>query len=74
MQIHLAAARYHSLGHAVELFGHVMLEDDLLIEPIDYSEGFARVPAGPGWGVQLDEEALERYSTAPTVTLGNPGT
>jgi muconate cycloisomerase len=69
MQIHLASARYHSLGHATELFGHVMLEDDLLTEPIDYSEGFARVPAGSGWGVQLDEDALKRYLTTPTVAV-----
>lgn len=67
--IHLAAARQATLGHAIELFGHVMLEDDLIVNPIDYSGGIARVPAGPGWGVELDEAALEKYSTGKTVKL-----
>jgi muconate cycloisomerase len=69
MQIHIAAARHHSLGHAVELFGHIMLEDDLIVERIDYSGGNATVPAGAGWGIHLDEDALKKYATAPTVTM-----
>lgn len=69
MQIHLAAARYHSLGHAPELFGHVMLEDDLIIEPIDYSGGHVTVPRGPGWGVDVDEDSLQRYATASRVEI-----
>ncbi len=69
MQMHIAAARFHSLGHAVELFGHVMFEDDLIVEAIDYEGGFASLPAGPGWGVELDQEALDHYATAPPVVL-----
>jgi len=67
--IHLAAARHHQLGYATELFGHVMLEDDLISVPLDYSGGTAAVPAGPGWGVDLDEEALEKYAVGPTIVL-----
>jgi muconate cycloisomerase len=66
VQVHLAAARAPDLGHAIELFGHVMLEDDLIVEPLDYSGGRVRVPEGPGFGVVLDEAALARYATAPT--------
>jgi muconate cycloisomerase len=66
VQVHLAAARAPDLGHAIELFGHVMLEDDLILEPLDYSGGRVRVPEGPGFGVSLDEAALARYATAPT--------
>jgi muconate cycloisomerase len=69
MHIHLAAAKHHSLGHATELFGHVMLEDDLITEPLDYSGGSATVPRGPGYGVELDEEALRKYATGSTVSL-----
>jgi len=69
MQIHLAAARYHSLGHAIELFGHVMFEDDLIIENIDYSGGRVSLPKGAGFGVELDEEALKKYATGPTVVI-----
>jgi len=70
--IHLAAARLPALGHAVELFGYVMLEDDLITSPIDYGGGIARVPAGPGWGVTLDSAALDKYATGPTVKLTIP--
>ena len=68
-QLHIAAARHSSLGHSTELFGHVMLEDDLIIEEIDYSGGSAAVPDGPGWGVELDEEALSGYASGPTAIM-----
>ena len=57
------------LGHAMELFGHVMLEDDLIVEPLDYAGGRVRVPDGPGLGVTLDVDALDRYATQPPVVL-----
>jgi muconate cycloisomerase len=69
-QVHLGAARASVLGHAMELFGHVMLEDDLVAEPLDYAGGRVRVPTGPGLGVTLDEAALDRYATAPAVVIG----
>ncbi len=69
MQIHLAAAKHYSLGHHSDLFGYAMMSDDLITEDIDYSGGTATVPDGPGWGVELDEEALEKYATKPTVML-----
>jgi muconate cycloisomerase len=69
MQIHLAAAKHHSLGHDTDLFGHVMMEDDLIEKPIDYSAGAAKVPRGPGWGVDLDEDALDKYATGATIKI-----
>jgi muconate cycloisomerase len=69
MQVHVASARHHALGHAIELFGHVMLEDDLIVEPLDYSGGTATVPAKPGFGVELDEDALAKYALSPSVVL-----
>jgi muconate cycloisomerase len=69
MLIHLAAARHHQLGHATELFGQVMIEDDLITEPIDYSGGSAGIPAGPGWGVTLDRDALDKYATGPATVI-----
>ena len=68
-QVHIGAARASLLGHAMELFGHVMLEDDLIEEPLDYAGGRVRVPEGPGLGVTLDRAALDRYATAPPVVL-----
>jgi len=68
-QIHLAAARWPVLGHAIELFGHVMLEDDLITDPLDYSGGNVVVPDGPGLGVEMDEAALKKYATAATTVV-----
>jgi muconate cycloisomerase len=72
-QVHLGAARASVLGHAMELFGYVMMEDDLIVEPLDYSNGCVRVAHGAGFGVTLDEEALERYATGPTVVVEHGG-
>jgi muconate cycloisomerase len=68
-QVQLGAARAAVLGHAMELFGHVMLEDDLIVLPLDYAGGRVRVPEGPGLGVALDVDALDRYATAAPVVL-----
>jgi muconate cycloisomerase len=69
MHLHVAAARSEDIQHATELFGHVMYEDDLIVDPIDYDGGIARVPEGDGWGVRLDESALDKYATGPTVII-----
>ena len=37
------------------------LRTDLLKEPITADQGFVRLPEGPGLGVELDPEAIERY-------------
>ena len=68
-QIHIGAARAGVLGHAMELFGHIMMEDDLITASLDYSGGQVRVPTRPGLGVELDEAALDRYAIAPPATL-----
>ncbi len=40
-------------------------EDDLIVEPHPVQRGFMKVPAGPGLGVELDEDAVKRYSDTP---------
>jgi len=69
MHIHLHVAKYHSIDHATELFGQEMLVDDLILKPINYDNGRAKLPEGSGWGVILDEHALERFATSSTITL-----
>jgi L-alanine-DL-glutamate epimerase-like enolase superfamily enzyme len=69
MLIHLVAAKYHSINHATELFGHVMLEDDLIVERLKFNKGRVKVPEGPGWGIELDEKALDKYATGPNLEL-----
>jgi L-alanine-DL-glutamate epimerase-like enolase superfamily enzyme len=53
----------------VEVFGKLMFEADLLREPLHYEDGFLRVPTGPGWGVDVDLDQLERYRTGSPVRL-----
>ena len=43
---------------------HFLWESDLLATPIELDRGQARVPQGPGLGVELDCEALEKYRVA----------
>ncbi|MFX0042839.1 MAG: mandelate racemase/muconate lactonizing enzyme family protein [Candidatus Hodarchaeota archaeon] len=69
MHIHFHVANYTSINYATELFGQEMLEDDLISTPIDYSNGFAKIPDGPGWGIKLDEKALKKYATEETIVI-----
>jgi muconate cycloisomerase len=66
---HLGAARFHELGHAVELFGNLMFEADLLVDGLRYADGCIDVPEGPGWGVEVDVDAIDRYAVAAPVRL-----
>ena len=35
--------------------------DDIITEPFPYRDGRLRVPQGPGLGITVDPEKLERY-------------
>jgi L-alanine-DL-glutamate epimerase-like enolase superfamily enzyme len=39
--------------------------EDLLVAPIELVGGYGKVPEGPGLGVEVDEEAIEKYRVAP---------
>jgi muconate cycloisomerase len=45
-----------------ELFGPLLLDGDLVEEPVRYEDGQISPPAGPGLGVTLDEAMIERYT------------
>lgn len=64
--LHLAAVLTHARWPAVtasNIFAH-----DLLRQPITPTDGLAAVPDGPGLGVEVDEDAVERYRvTEPAV-------
>ncbi|MBI4552481.1 MAG: mandelate racemase/muconate lactonizing enzyme family protein [Candidatus Latescibacteria bacterium] len=44
-----------------DIVGTLLRQDDLVKESLQYEDGHVRVPEGPGLGVELDEEALERW-------------
>ncbi|MYE88808.1 hypothetical protein F4X33_07435 [Candidatus Poribacteria bacterium] len=57
--VHLAAALPNALLSHVSLY--ILLEHSLLAEPLIIKDGLAKVPEGPGLGVGLDMDAVERY-------------
>ena len=66
MHAHFHSAHYHEIDHPTELFGQEMLQDDLILNPLNYHDGKVSVPEGVGWGVKLDEHALQRFATEDT--------
>ena len=43
--------------------------DAVLTEPIELGDGFARSPAGPGWGTEIDVSALSDFPPADFVQV-----
>jgi L-alanine-DL-glutamate epimerase-like enolase superfamily enzyme len=56
--LHVGAVATHAQWPAVTCM-HIW-QDDLIVEPLHISGGYAQVPDGPGLGVTLDETAVER--------------
>ncbi len=57
--VHAAAAAGCTLS--CDIVGHLMREDDLIVEPITMEDGCLVVPDRPGLGIELDRDALEKY-------------
>lgn len=68
-QLHLAAARFDRLGHAVELAGDVMFDEHLVVDRCVQADGHLLVPTGPGWGVTVDRDAIERHLVAEPIVV-----
>jgi muconate cycloisomerase len=45
-----------------ELVGPLLLQEDIVTEPVQYKSGRLQVPVGPGLGVTLDEEKARLYA------------
>lgn len=55
-------ATFNELKWGTELFGPLLLTEEILTKPLDYSEFSLAVPDGPGLGIELDEEKVKRFS------------
>ena len=66
---HLAAARFDRLGHDVELAGDVMFDHHLVHERYRVEDGHLVLPGGPGWGIDVDRDALDDHLVADPVVL-----
>jgi muconate cycloisomerase len=49
------------LEWGTELFGPLLLTEEILTEPLDYSEFSLAIPTGSGLGITLDESKLNRF-------------
>jgi L-alanine-DL-glutamate epimerase-like enolase superfamily enzyme len=59
-KIHLAASmRIHPL--ASEFTELTQVNGTILKKPLKAIDGYLEVPSGPGYGVEIDEDALEAY-------------
>jgi muconate cycloisomerase len=62
MGLHIAAASINCTIPS-DIFGELVREDDLIVDPIDFQHGAALVPQGDGLGITLDLAAVEKYKT-----------
>jgi len=63
-------ATFPTLAWGTELFGPLLLTEEILAQPLDYADFSVGVPNGPGLGVALDEDKiahLRRDRTTPTL-------
>jgi len=44
------------------MFGPLLLKDDIVVRPLDFSQGEVTLPPGPGLGVDIDEDKLRHYA------------
>jgi glucarate dehydratase len=58
--LHLAAAS-PSMQYAIDSHYHDQV-DDIITQPFVYKEGCFAVPTGPGLGVEVDWEKVEKYN------------
>jgi muconate cycloisomerase len=53
---------FANLQWGTELFGPLLITEEILTKPLDYSDFELTVPNGPGLGIELDEAKLKRWT------------
>jgi muconate cycloisomerase len=61
-------ATFPKLDWGTELFGPLLLVEDILAEPLGYADFSLAVPTGPGLGIALDEDKVARFRRDRTKT------
>lgn len=66
-----AFSTFRELQWGTELFGPLLLTEEILAKPLDYSDFHLTIPSTPGLGIELDEERVLHYRRGrPRTTLG----
>lgn len=55
-------ATFANLQWGTELFGPLLITEDILTQPLDYSDFELTVPGAPGLGIELDEAKVKRFT------------
>jgi len=55
-------ATFADLQWGTELFGPLLITEEILAQPLDYSDFELTVPAGPGLGIELDDARIKRFT------------
>jgi muconate cycloisomerase len=59
--LHLACST-PAVSYGSELFGPLLMREELLTRPLRYADGALHLPDGPGLGVELDPAAVARFT------------
>ncbi|CDG52750.1 MULTISPECIES: muconate/chloromuconate family cycloisomerase [Halomonadaceae] len=57
-----AWATLPAMAWGTEMFGPLLLQDDIVVTPLNYTEFGVELPKGAGLGITLDEDKLAHYS------------
>ncbi|WP_246710237.1 muconate/chloromuconate family cycloisomerase [Martelella soudanensis] len=57
-----AFATFPNLQWGTELFGPLLLTEEILAEPLDYSDFSLTIPDGPGLGITLDDDRVAFFA------------
>ena len=68
-------ATFRELRWGTELFGPLLLTEEILAQPLDYSDFHLTVPASPGLGIALDEDRVRHFRRdRPRTSVGPAAT
>lgn len=56
-----AWATLDHLQWGTEMFGPLLMKDDIVVQPLKYHDNGVDLPTGPGLGVEIDEDKLAEY-------------
>ncbi len=60
---------YPSLNFDTELFGPLLLTEDVLVQPLDYQDFGLNVPTGAGLGIEVDSDKVYHYAKQALTTF-----
>ena len=65
--VHFMAAQYKHLEYGCEISGFHGFVSNLVKNPVKIERGFAEIPKTPGLGIEIDDEAVKKYTKETTV-------